>query len=80
MSAPFQGERIFDQHEIDAAHESDDGTAAGAGIRQWPASMATVTIDKHPAIANDWLRRAVDGIRVMHLYDDERRRIAKQIF
>ncbi|WP_267478999.1 MULTISPECIES: hypothetical protein [unclassified Burkholderia] len=38
--------------------------------------MATVTVDKHRAIANGWLRRAVDEIRVMHLYDDERRRIA----
>ncbi|WP_177318353.1 MULTISPECIES: hypothetical protein [Burkholderia] len=28
----------------------------------------------------DWLRLAIDGIRVMHFDDDERRRVAKQLF
>ncbi|RQR52922.1 hypothetical protein DIE19_27410, partial [Burkholderia sp. Bp9126] len=30
--------------------------------------------DAHRVIADDWLRRAIDGIRAMHLDDDERRR------
>ncbi|ELW9530782.1 hypothetical protein [Burkholderia cenocepacia] len=56
------------------------GATASAGIRQLPASTAAVTKDKHRAIADDWLRHAITGIRVMHLDDDERRRVAKQLF
>jgi hypothetical protein len=50
------------------------------GIRQLPASTEAAANDEHRVIADDWLRRAIDGIRVMHFNDDERRRVAKQIF
>ncbi|RQY68674.1 hypothetical protein [Burkholderia stagnalis] len=70
----------MDQHEIYATNGTDDGATAGAGIRQLPASTAAVKNDAHRVIADDWLRRAIDGIRAMHLDDDERRRVAKQLF
>ncbi|MCA8067329.1 hypothetical protein [Burkholderia sp. AU38729] len=57
-----------------------DGATAGAGMRQLPASVAAVTNDEHRVIADDWLRRAITGIRVMLLDDDERRRVAKHLF
>ncbi|WP_175735260.1 hypothetical protein [Burkholderia ambifaria] len=44
------------------------------------ASTAAVKNDAHRVIANDWLRRAIAGIRVMRLDDDERRRVARRLF
>ncbi|WP_198351880.1 hypothetical protein [Burkholderia ubonensis] len=45
-----------------------------------PASTAAVTNDEHRVIADDWLRRAIGGIHVMHLDDDERQRVARELF
>ncbi|OXI15700.1 hypothetical protein [Burkholderia sp. AU15512] len=70
----------MDQHQIYAANGTGDGATAGAGMRQLPASVAAVTNDEHRVIADDWLRRAITGIRVMLLDDDERRRVAKHLF
>ncbi|MCW3640073.1 hypothetical protein [Burkholderia cenocepacia] len=70
----------MDQHDIYAANGTDDGGTASAGIRQLPASPAAVKNDAHRAIAGDWLRRAIGGIRVMHLDDDERQRVASELF
>ncbi|HEF5786152.1 hypothetical protein KGP65_05090 [Burkholderia multivorans] len=36
--------------------------------------------DEHRAIAGTWLRRAIDGIRQMHVDDDVRRAVAGRIF
>jgi hypothetical protein len=36
--------------------------------------------DAHRAIANEWLRRAIDGIKEMHLNDDVRREVAGRLF
>jgi hypothetical protein len=36
--------------------------------------------DAHRAIANEWLRCAIDGIRQMHLNEDVRREVARGIF
>ncbi|MBN3815105.1 hypothetical protein G3N57_00105 [Paraburkholderia sp. Se-20369] len=58
----------------------DDDATAGARIRQLPASTAAGANDEHRAIADNWLRRALDGIRTMHLDDDERRRVAGRLF
>ncbi|WP_322081160.1 hypothetical protein [Burkholderia sp. BCC1972] len=44
------------------------------------ASTAAATNDEHRVIADDWLHRSVDGIRVMHLDADERWRVSKQLF
>ncbi|HDR9047686.1 MULTISPECIES: hypothetical protein [Burkholderia] len=70
----------MDQHEIYAANRAGDDATDGAGIRQLPASTTAVTNDEHRVIADDWLRRAIGGIRVMHLDDDERRRVARELF
>ncbi|NTX26882.1 hypothetical protein HT746_07000 [Burkholderia pyrrocinia] len=45
-----------------------------------PASTAAGANGAHRVIVDHWLRRAIDGMRSMHLNDGERRRIAKQIF
>ncbi|KGB98599.1 hypothetical protein [Burkholderia cepacia] len=70
----------MNQHEISTANGTDDSATAGAGMRQLPASTAAAANDGHRAIADDWLRRAITGIRVMHLDDDERRRVARGLF
>ncbi|AIO43516.1 MULTISPECIES: hypothetical protein [Burkholderia] len=70
----------MDQHEIYAANTVDDGATAGTRIRQLPSSTTATTNEEHRVIADDWLRRAIDGIRVMHLNDDERRRVAERLF
>jgi len=70
----------LDQHEIYAANGIDDDATAEPGIQQLPASTAAVKNNAHRVIANDWLRRAIAGIRVMHLDDDERRRVARRLF
>ena len=70
----------MDQHEIYAANRAGDDATAEPGIQQLPASTAAVKNDAHRVIANDWLRRAIDGIRAMHLDDDERRHVAEQLF
>ncbi|RQX94952.1 hypothetical protein [Burkholderia stagnalis] len=70
----------MDQHEFYTANTVDDGATASAGSRQLPALTAASPNDEHRVIADDWLRRAVDGIRVMHLDDDERRRVAREAF
>ncbi|KWN16829.1 hypothetical protein WM21_10190 [Burkholderia ubonensis] len=70
----------MDQHDISTANGADDSATAGAGIRQLPASTAAVTNDEHRVIADDWLRRAIGGIHVMHLDDDERQRVARELF
>ncbi|RQY09066.1 hypothetical protein DF117_35615 [Burkholderia stagnalis] len=70
----------MDQHEFSTANTVDDDATAGAGIRQLPASTAAGANDEHRVVADDWLRHAIDGIRTMHLDDDERQRVAKQIF
>ncbi|CAM2198074.1 protein of unknown function [Paraburkholderia kururiensis] len=36
--------------------------------------------DEHRAIADAWLRHAIDGIRQMHLNEDVRREVAGRIF
>jgi hypothetical protein len=71
---------VLDQHEIYAANTVDDGATAGTRIRQLPSSTTATTNEEHRVIADDWLRRAIDGIRVMHLNDDERRRVAERLF
>ncbi|WP_175038123.1 hypothetical protein [Burkholderia contaminans] len=70
----------MDQHEIYAANGTDDGATADAGIRQLPASTMAAASDTHRVITDDWLRHAIDGIRAMHLDDDERRRVARELF
>lgn len=70
----------MDQHEFSTANTVDDDATAGAGIRQLPASTAAGANDEHRVVADDWLRHAIDGIRTMHLDDDERQRVAKQMF
>jgi hypothetical protein len=70
----------LDQHEFSAANGTDDVATTSAGIRQWSASTAAASNDEHRVVADDWLRHAIDGIRTMHLDDDDRRRVAKQIF
>ncbi|RQQ01102.1 hypothetical protein DF164_28640 [Burkholderia stagnalis] len=70
----------MDQHEFSTANTVDDGATAGAGIRQLPTSRVVDTNDAHRVIVDHWLRRAIDGIRVMYLDDDERRHVAEQIF
>ncbi|WP_070106375.1 hypothetical protein [Burkholderia plantarii] len=67
----------MDQHEISTATGADDNAMAKAGGRQLPAAA---TNDEHRVIADDWQRRAIGGIRVMHLDDDERRRVAEELF
>jgi hypothetical protein len=34
----------------------------------------------HHAIADEWLRRAIDGIREMHSNEDVRREVAQRLF
>ncbi|KGB99493.1 hypothetical protein [Burkholderia cepacia] len=70
----------MNQHEISTANGTDDSAAASTGIRQLPTSNPTVANDVHRVIADDWLRGAIDGIRVMHFDDDERLRIARGLF
>lgn len=70
----------MDQHEIYAANKADDDATDEPGIRQWPASTAAAANDEHRVIANDWLHRAIAGIRAMHLDDDERRLVARELF
>jgi hypothetical protein len=36
--------------------------------------------DEHRVIADAWLRRAIDGIRQMHLNEDVRREVTKRLF
>ncbi|WP_345817823.1 hypothetical protein AAGS40_29905 (plasmid) [Paraburkholderia sp. PREW-6R] len=48
-----------------------------------PNSAAAPTVeqhDSHRVIADEWLRRAIDGIREMHLNENVRREVAKRIF
>ncbi|WP_155769843.1 hypothetical protein [Burkholderia vietnamiensis] len=80
VCAISKGWYVLDQHEIYAANGTNDSATDSAGIRQLPASTAAVTNDEHRVIADDWLRRAIGGIRVMHLDDDERRRVARELF
>ncbi|KWO46234.1 hypothetical protein WT97_10825 [Burkholderia sp. MSMB1459WGS] len=63
-----------------AANGTDDSATASDGSRQLSASTAARANADHRVIANRWLRHAIDGIPVMHLDDDERRRVAKQLF
>ncbi|RQQ07079.1 hypothetical protein DF107_31510 [Burkholderia stagnalis] len=70
----------MDQHDIYTATATYDSATAGAGIRQLSAATAATANNAHRAIADDWLHHALAGIRVMHLDDDERRRVAKQLF
>ncbi|KWD78419.1 hypothetical protein [Burkholderia ubonensis] len=70
----------MNQHEISTANGADDSATASAGIRQLLASLTAAANDEHRAIATDWLRRAIGGIRVMHLDDDERRLVAERLF
>ncbi|RQY09180.1 hypothetical protein DF117_35480 [Burkholderia stagnalis] len=70
----------MDQHDFYTANTVDDGATAEQRIRQLPTSRVVDTNDAHRVIVDHWLRRAIDGIRVMHLDDDERRRVAKQLF
>ncbi|TCW78742.1 hypothetical protein C5O80_31070 [Burkholderia sp. SRS-46] len=70
----------MDQHEFSNANTVNDGATASAGIRQLPVSTAAAANDEHHAIADEWLRRAIDGIRAMCLDDDERRRVAERLF
>lgn len=44
------------------------------------AATADRLHDKHRVIADAWLRRAIDGIRQMHLNEDVRREVAERIF
>ncbi|WP_304991262.1 hypothetical protein [Burkholderia plantarii] len=41
---------------------------------------AAATTDEHRVIVDRWLRRAINGIRVMHLDDDERRLVVRELF
>ena len=36
--------------------------------------------DAHRAIADEWLRSAIDGIKETHLNEDVRREVAKRLF
>jgi hypothetical protein len=42
-------------------------------LRNFTAAPADRLHDQHRAIANAWLRRAIDGIRQMHVDEDVRR-------
>jgi hypothetical protein len=49
-------------------------------LRNSTAAPAGRRYDEHRAIADAWLRRAIDGIRQMHLDEDVRREVAGRIF
>ena len=36
--------------------------------------------DAHRVIADEWLRRAINGIQQMHLNEDARREVARRLF
>jgi hypothetical protein len=36
--------------------------------------------DAHRAIADEWLRRAIDGIKEMHGNEDTRKEVAQKLF
>jgi hypothetical protein len=36
--------------------------------------------DEHRSIANEWLRRAITGIKEMHSSEDARREVAQRLF
>lgn len=49
-------------------------------LRNSTAATADRSHDEHRAIADTWLRHAIDGIRQMHLDEDARREVAGRIF
>jgi hypothetical protein len=49
-----------------------------SGISTTP--LADQRHDAHRAIADEWLQRAMQGIREMHRNEDFRREVAKRLF
>ncbi|HEM7808772.1 hypothetical protein [Burkholderia multivorans] len=49
-------------------------------LRNSTAAPADRLHDEHRVIADAWLRRAIDGIRQMHVDEGVRREVAERIF
>ena len=49
-----------------------------SGISTTP--LADQQHDTHRAIVDEWLQRAMQGIREMHLNEEARREVAKRLF